>query len=35
MGLYAVKVFVKLPCNDEPKVELKGIKKLDIAALTK
>jgi hypothetical protein len=35
LGLYAVKVFVKLPCNDGPNVELKGIEKLDIATLAK
>jgi hypothetical protein len=35
LGLYAVKVFVKLPCNDGSNVELKGIEKLDIAALAK
>jgi hypothetical protein len=34
-GLYAVKVFVKLPCNEGPNVELKGIEELDITALAK
>jgi hypothetical protein len=34
-GLYVIKVFVKLPCIEEPNIELKGIVELDIAALAK